>query len=184
MILVLDDLHWADKASLSLLAYLVRDYNLSDFVAVATARPTDLNEQARGLLAQLGREVDAVRLQLDPLPSPDLSQLIADLVGSVPPQSLVTSVESATDGNPFFAEELTVHLLDTEFVVDQVSGQVRPSDSAATSVPPRILRHGGQPIALIAARLPGAARCRGRDRSRVSAVSCCLCAQSFGARGG
>ena len=85
MILVLDDLHWADNASLSLLAYLVRDYNLSDFVAVATARPTDLSEQARGLLAQLGREVDAVRLQLDPLPSPDLSQLIADLVGSVPP---------------------------------------------------------------------------------------------------
>ena len=138
MVLVLDDLHWADDASLALLAYLVRDYSLSEFVAVATVRQTDLGERASSLLAQLGREVDTARIRLDPLPSSELALLIGDLVGSAPPPSLVETVQSATDGNPLFAEELTVHLLDTEFVVDPVSGQVRRDGSAATSVPERI----------------------------------------------
>jgi transcriptional regulator with XRE-family HTH domain/tetratricopeptide (TPR) repeat protein len=138
MVLVLDDLHWADTASLSLLSYLVRDYSLSNFVAVATFRPIDLNESARGLLAQLGRDVDAARIRLDPLTSPEIAQLIADLVGSDPPQTLIESVESATDGNPLFTEELIAHLLDTEFVVDPVTGRVRPDGSNGSSVPQRI----------------------------------------------
>ena len=138
LIVVLDDLHWADDASVALLSYLVRDYGLSGFVAVATVRPSDISEQTSGLIAQLGREVETARIRLDPLPSADLAELITDLVGFPPPQLLLDSVESATDGNPLFAEELTVHLLDTEFVVDPVTGRMRRDDSVETRVPERI----------------------------------------------
>jgi transcriptional regulator with XRE-family HTH domain/tetratricopeptide (TPR) repeat protein len=138
MVLVVDDLHWADAASLALLAYLVRDYGLTDVAVLVTARPTELSEQATGVLAELGRDVDSARIRLDGLPGAELARLIADLLGSAPPFPLVESVQSATDGNPFFAEELTVHLLDTGLVVDRASGVVSGDGSGRAGVPDRI----------------------------------------------
>ena len=138
MVLVVDDLHWADAASLAMLAYLVRDYGLADIAVVITARPTELNEQATGVLADLGREVDSTRIRLDGLAGTELSRLIADLLGSAPPPPILESVQSATDGNPFFAEELTMHLLDTGLVVDPASGVVRADGNGAAGVPDRI----------------------------------------------
>jgi transcriptional regulator with XRE-family HTH domain/tetratricopeptide (TPR) repeat protein len=138
MVLVVDDVHWADAASLALLAYLVRDYGLSDIAVLVTARPTELNEQATGVLAELGRDVDSARIRLDGLPGAELARLIADLLGTPPPSPLVESVQSATDGNPFFAEELTVHLLDTGLVVDPVTGAVNGNGIGQAVVPDRI----------------------------------------------
>ncbi len=137
-VLVVDDLHWADPATLALFGYLVRDYGLSDLTTVITARPTDLPEGTTGLLAELGREVSTVRVRLDGLGETDVAGLVSDLVGSAAPSALVASVQSATDGNPLFAEELTVHLLDTEFVVDPVTGEVRRDAAGATGVPERV----------------------------------------------
>jgi transcriptional regulator with XRE-family HTH domain/tetratricopeptide (TPR) repeat protein len=138
MVLVVDDLHWADAASLALLAYLVRDYGLADVSVLITARPMELNEQATGVLAELGRDVDSARLRLGGLGGKELARLIADLLGTPPPSPLVESVQSATDGNPFFAEELTVHLLDTGSFVDPVRGIVRGDGNATAGVPDRI----------------------------------------------
>ncbi len=138
LVLVVDDLHWADSASLALLAYLVRDYRLADLALVITARPTDLSEQATGVLADLGRDVDSARIRLDGLDGAELAGLIADLLGSPAPLPIVESVQSATDGNPFFAEELTVHLLDTGFVVDPGSGVISRDGNGAAGVPDRI----------------------------------------------
>ncbi len=138
MVLVVDDLHWADAASLALLAYLVRDYGLADLAVVITARPTELSEQATGLLAELGRDVDTARIRLDGLADGELARLIADLLGAPAPSPLVESVQSATDGNPFFAEELTMHLLDTGFVVDPASGVIAVEGNGIAGVPDRI----------------------------------------------
>lgn len=138
MVLVIDDLHWADSASLALLAYLVRDYQLSGLVVVVTARPTDLSERASAVLADLAREVETDRIHVLGLPSAQLEELVTDLVGSTPPPPMVESVQSATDGNPFFAEELTVHLLDTEFVLDPVTGLLQGDGPRRAGVPERI----------------------------------------------
>jgi tetratricopeptide (TPR) repeat protein len=138
MVLVVDDLHWADAASLALLAYLVRDYGLADLVVLVTARPTELSEQATGVLAELGRDVDSARIRLDGLAGAELARLIADLLGSPPPTPLVESVQSATDGNPFFAEELTVHLLDTGWAVHADRGVVKGDGGGRAAVPERI----------------------------------------------
>ena len=138
MVLVVDDLHWADAASLALLAYLVRDYGLADVAVVITARPTEMSEQATGILADLGRDVDSARIRLDGLAGAELARLVADLLGSPPSSPVLESVQSATDGNPFFAEELTMHLLDTGFVVDPASGAVGRDGNGAAGVPDRI----------------------------------------------
>src|SRR5262249_13712458 len=53
MVLVIEDLHWADQASLALLAYLVKDHRLPGLVTFATARPFKWDSAASGLLAEL-----------------------------------------------------------------------------------------------------------------------------------
>ena len=61
MLVVLDDLHWADEATIAMLRYLVRDQALSDVVIAATAREVDLDPDIAGRLAELGRQADTAR---------------------------------------------------------------------------------------------------------------------------
>jgi predicted ATPase len=111
MILVIEDLHWADEATLALLTYLVRDHRLAGLVSFATARPFQRDSRASGLLAELERDVDVARIHLHGLSGTELELLVSDLVGSPAPPVLVESVAAATDGNPFFVEEMTMHLV-------------------------------------------------------------------------
>jgi tetratricopeptide (TPR) repeat protein len=113
MILVIEDLHWADQATLSLLAYLVRDQSLPGLVTFATARASERDSKAGALMAELGRDVEIDRIQPPGLNGPELGILISDLVGCSAPSGLLESVAAATEGNPFFVEELTMHLVNS-----------------------------------------------------------------------
>jgi hypothetical protein len=87
MLLVIDDLHWADDATLALLTYLVCNHRVDDLVVVVTARPADLDAATSGRLAELGRDVDSVRLPLVGLDSDDLASPAGGLIGSPAPAS-------------------------------------------------------------------------------------------------
>jgi predicted ATPase len=89
LFLVIDDLHWADDATLALLAYLVRDHSLDGLVTVVTARPSDLDPMTSGLVAELARDADFARVRLDGLAGDDLASLVSDLVGSPAPGVLI-----------------------------------------------------------------------------------------------
>jgi tetratricopeptide (TPR) repeat protein len=112
MVLVMEDLHWADEATLALLTYLVRDHSLPGLVVFGTARPYRRDGKASGLMAELARDVDLARIRLNGLNGADLAVLISDLAGSPAPSVLVESMAAATEGNPFFVEEMTYHLVD------------------------------------------------------------------------
>ena len=118
VVLVVEDLHWADDATLALLAYLLRDHTFPGLVTIATARPTELEPSGERLDRGMGRELEVVRIQLDGLAGKDLELLINDLVGSAAPNLLVQAVTAATDGNPFFVEEMTLHLVDSGAVTN------------------------------------------------------------------
>ena len=94
--IVLDDLHWADPDSLALLEFLTPALVDAPLVVVATTRPEEL--------AQLPRA--GLTIELAGLGSGDLAQLMANLVGSSPPQELVGEVIRYTGGNPFFVGEI------------------------------------------------------------------------------
>ena len=108
MVVVLDDLHWADEATIQLLRYLVRDLTLADVLVVATVRDADLDPTVAGLLADLDRHAETTRVHLSALTDEVLGSLVTDLVGTTVTEDLVKSVAAATDGNPFFVEELTI----------------------------------------------------------------------------
>lgn len=137
-LVVIDDLHWADDATLALLAYLVRDHRLEDLVVTGTARSAEVGPRYAALMAGLGRDADVTRLRLEGFDERELSSLVVDLVGAEAPGDVVRSVEAATEGNPFFAEEMVVHLLDAGLATD-VGGRIElQADARSAGVPERV----------------------------------------------
>jgi predicted ATPase/DNA-binding SARP family transcriptional activator/Flp pilus assembly protein TadD len=103
LLLVLDDLHWADDSSLELLAYLVRHLQDERILLVGTCRDVELtaNFNLRTLVNDLRREQSVVTLSLQPLTQTQIGSLVAYL-----PRDIVQSIQIHAGGNPFFAEEL------------------------------------------------------------------------------
>jgi transcriptional regulator with XRE-family HTH domain/tetratricopeptide (TPR) repeat protein len=118
LLVVVDDLHWADEATISLLGYLVRDPRLDGVVIMATARDLDLDARHSGVLAEAARQAEMSTIRLGGLGEKDLGLLVAELVGARVGSDVVSSVASATEGNPFFAEEMTIQMVDAGLVID------------------------------------------------------------------
>src|SRR5438034_2725663 len=115
LVLVLDDLHWADKPSLLLLQFLAREMESSRLLVVGTYRDVELGRehplfQALGALA---REAVTHRIALRGLSEEDIARYIEMTAGVTPPPALVAGVYRETEGNPFFLGEV-VRLLVSE----------------------------------------------------------------------
>ncbi|WP_069804318.1 DUF6788 family protein [Thermogemmatispora onikobensis] len=110
LLIVLDDMHWADPSSCELLAYLVRHLQQRAIMITATYRDTELPEEhpLRTLLPHLQREQVALRLEIAPLSEEQIASLVAHL-----PEPLVHYIQKQAGGNPFFAEELARTLAST-----------------------------------------------------------------------
>ncbi|WP_318014233.1 ATP-binding protein [Geodermatophilus sp. YIM 151500] len=110
LLVVLEDLHWADRSSRDLLRYLLARLADEPVAIVATYRSDDLHRRhpLRPLLAELVRLPGVERLELGPLPDPDVGELVRSLAagtGGVPPGT-VDDVVARAEGNAFYAEEL------------------------------------------------------------------------------
>jgi tetratricopeptide (TPR) repeat protein len=103
---VLDDLHWADAGTLSLLAFLVRRLRAAPVSVLGTFRDVEVgaDHPLTMLLAELGGRVQV--LPLDGLPVDDLQRLSGNDPGAVLSGDDATALHRLTGGNPFFAREL------------------------------------------------------------------------------
>lgn len=114
LVLILDDLHWADRPSLALLAALARDLGGLRVLIVGTHRVAEAGPD-HPLTATLGtlRRLPAVqRLALQGLPERDMQRLLDVLAGSPLPSSVVQGLTRESEGNPFFAGELFRHMIE------------------------------------------------------------------------
>jgi DNA-binding CsgD family transcriptional regulator len=105
LVLVVEDLHWADESSRELLAFLAVRLRRQRVLLVATVREEDLTRDARRWLAELAQRPRVTRLRLDRLADAE----VAELVGGLLPADgadRVAAVVSAAGGNPFYAQEL------------------------------------------------------------------------------
>nr|BBH95826.1 hypothetical protein KTA_40250 [Thermogemmatispora argillosa] len=107
LLLVLDDLHWADESSLELLSYLARHLREQPILLLGTCRDMELlpSHALRTLINDLQREQVLLTLAIQPLSAAQIAQLVSHL-----PARLVHSIQTQADGNPFFAEELARYL--------------------------------------------------------------------------
>ena len=112
VVLLLDDLHWADEATVGLLQHLTPHLSTMRLLGLGTYRDVELDvgkpfEQA---MATLVRQKQAVRLSVRRLPETAVAELLTALGGSEPPASLVEAIFLETEGNPFFVGEVFQHL--------------------------------------------------------------------------
>ena len=108
LVLVLDDLHWADKPSLLLLQFLARQLAESRLLVLGCYRDVELSRQhpLSETLAQLSRLSAFRRVLLRGLSQEDVSHFVESTAGILPPPGLVASIYAHTDGNPFFMKEV------------------------------------------------------------------------------
>ncbi|MFJ6794192.1 AAA family ATPase [Streptomyces sp. NPDC091268] len=108
VVLVLEDLHWADTSTRHLLAYLFRTLNTGRLVVVATYRADDVHRRhpLRPLLAELDRLRTVQRIELPRFNRAEVRRQLAGILASPPEEEFVDSVFERSDGNAFFVEEL------------------------------------------------------------------------------
>jgi len=114
ILLVVDDLHWADRSTRSFFAFLGRSLCRERVLVVATYRSDELHRRhpLRPLLAELEREPRSRRLDLPPLTRDELALQLRDILGERPDHDLVDRVYARSQGHPLFAEELLAAGLD------------------------------------------------------------------------
>jgi len=120
--LVLDDLHWADAASLQLLRHVTAAATPMDLTVVCTYRDTDLSRgnPLNKLLADLYREPNVTRVSLRGLEDNEVIELMEAAAGHGLDDSgigLAHALRRETDGNPFFTGEILRHLGETGGIV-------------------------------------------------------------------
>ena len=135
LLILLDDLHWADKSSLLLLRHLARGAASTAIFLIGTFRGDGVERTALGaLLADLQRDKGAARLALRGLTVEDAERLVQAITGRQPSRAFMKSLTSETSGNPFFIREVVQHLKDAG-ELDQVDGTKPASPVARTFVP-------------------------------------------------
>ena len=124
LLLVLDDLHWADQPSLLLLQFVARQMADSCLMVVGCYRDVELSRQhaLSETLAHLSREPVYHRQLLRGLSLEDTGSFIEVTTGSHVSQRLAEVVYSHTEGNPFFMSELTRLLSEREELREPVIG--------------------------------------------------------------
>jgi hypothetical protein len=116
VVIVVDDLHWADDALLDLLARLVRDV-LGPLLLITTARPELQQGQPTW-----GAGRNAAVVWLEALPPNDARRMVDAMLDASLPSALRNLVLDSGEGNPFFVEELIATLIDRG-VLERSNGQ-------------------------------------------------------------
>jgi tetratricopeptide (TPR) repeat protein len=108
IVLVLEDLHWADTSTLDLVVFLAHHLGDRRILLLATYRSDEppSAERVRRLADAVRRSGSALVLQLGPLDREEVTALLAARAGAPPPSALTAAIAARSEGNPFFAEEL------------------------------------------------------------------------------
>lgn len=161
LLVVIDDLHWADPASLALTAFLARDLDGSPVAVVACRRPPD-GLHLHPASGQV-RAAAACTLELAGLPREDSDRFVQLTAGVRPDAALLDDLWSRTDGNPFFLGELVRLLSAEQRLVD--AGQLVPGAVALPEGVREVLSRRLQLVSPKCADLLRAAAVLGREIS-------------------
>ena len=106
-VLITEDLHWADRSTLDLLAFLVRNLR-APLLLVLTYRTDELHRghPLRPFLAGLDRSARVNRLEVARFDRAGVADLMEGILGTRPDDDLTERIYRRSDGNAFFAEEL------------------------------------------------------------------------------
>lgn len=160
LVLVLEDLHWADTSTVLLLKHLARDARAARLMILGTYRGTelDIDHPLARLLSELSREHRVRQLALAPLDAAAVGELVGDHAGPHASPELRQVVYEGTRGNAFFVVEVLRHLAESG-LIGAGAGEPQPAIAAARRAVPegvkdvisrRIARLGPEPHRVLA----------------------------------
>ncbi|MEY2421081.1 MAG: hypothetical protein QOI95_1148 [Acidimicrobiaceae bacterium] len=130
IVVLLDDLHWADHPSLLFLRHLARANVPMAVTVIGTYRDTDLvrTHPLALVLADLRREVDVCRIALDGLDQGEIGLLMSLTAGNNVgdpdrAEALAEAIAAETGGNPFFVGEVLAHLVESGTLYQGADGK-------------------------------------------------------------
>ena len=111
LLLVLEDLHWADRDSWSMLLHCLRSTRSLPLLMVMTFRPDETGGEPLELSA-LARESELHRIAVRPLEPADTMRMLESLADGRPAAALAAAIHRETGGNPFYVRQLFNHLVE------------------------------------------------------------------------
>ncbi len=172
VVLVLDDLHWADKPTVLMLGHLLTTLDDARVLVVATYRPNDLaadHPLRQVVLGTMEHDPRLTRIEIDGLDDDGVVALLESMAGHEMDddgRTLARSVRLETGGNPFFCTEVVRHLADSD-AIRQVDGRwVAAGDLSAIGLPESVREVVSQRVRLLGEpvlRLLSVASVLGRD---------------------
>ena len=129
LLLLIEDLHWADRSTRDLLAYLIHQLGVARIAIVATFRADELSRRhpLRPWLAELERSGRAERIDLERFDRDDVAAQLHGILGENPSPDTVDAIFTRSDGNAFFTEELVA-----------AGGNLNSARLSSTELPPSL----------------------------------------------
>lgn len=153
LLVAVDDLHWADPASLQFLAYLGRRVEGLPVLVLVASRPAP-SQAAAELMGAVGRDVLVHRIRPAPLTEAAVAGLLRDVLACPVEDPFGRACHEATGGNPFLVATLAAALSD-ERVAPVANEAGRVADVAAGAVSRAVVERLGR-LSPTAAALAGA----------------------------
>ena len=115
LLLLLDDLQWADPSSLRLLEFLAREMAQARVLLIATLRETEVvdDHPLCETLEALSRVARFERIELRGLAADEIASLVESLCGARVSEERIAAIAARSDGNPFFVRELALEALES-----------------------------------------------------------------------
>ena len=121
VLLVLDDLQWADRPTLLLLRHLARATNPSRVLILGSYRSAERGDTFTNALTELRRDRLASELDIKGLDEVETAELVRLRAGEAPARAFARALYEETEGNPFFVEEIIRHLIEAGVKVGSAS---------------------------------------------------------------
>jgi hypothetical protein len=146
VLLVLEDLHWADRSTRDLLAFVARGVRAERLTVAATYRTGELHRghPLRRLVTEMARRPPVTRVDLAPLARAEVAVQLEAIAGEPVPARLADELHARSGGNPFFVEELFAAGGDAATLTDAVFARVHRLSPAAQRLLAALAAAGGR----------------------------------------
>jgi DNA-binding CsgD family transcriptional regulator len=135
LVVAIEDVHWADAATLEMLAYFGRELGRMRVLLLASFRSGDLHpdDHVSAAIARIARESHAGRIDLAPLHGSELRAFIDEALNGVAlAPEILREIAIAGEGNPFFTEELLKGAVEAKMTTRRKSRRNVPATIRAT----------------------------------------------------
>ena len=124
MLLILDDLHWADRGTVAMLSHVSHFVPENPILMVGAYRESDIDAKhaLTGAVASIRRLKNFESIALKGLDQASVDEMLTMIGSQAAPSALVESISKETGGNPFFIRELLLHLLEAGKILHEGQG--------------------------------------------------------------